>query len=246
MCRCARVGSFRLYHGRQEAVASPSSLPRPSELKCAEVKGQSLVKVGVTCRGKFHIRHICCEQRWKADTGNFVRARSCSSRCPGLFLKILPALCFNPAFHLRPQIVLVMRSRRTSRTSHSPLNHRRLPTAPQAAEETPPVASPASSWVESAFFLFFFQFFSFYFFKDKCPTALFLHIRPPPPSAALHLFHTHPSPHLLFVHPQTFCFYPFFLLKLKKTVKSTLCIFAPSCFSKISPSCSASRLLGKA
>lgn len=40
----------------------------------------------------------------------------------------------------------------------------------------------------------------------------------------------------------------FFLLKLKKTVKSTLCISAPppSCFSKISPSCSASRLLEKA
>uniref|UniRef100_H2TWV3 Jupiter microtubule associated homolog 1a n=1 Tax=Takifugu rubripes TaxID=31033 RepID=H2TWV3_TAKRU len=78
------------------------------------------------------------------------------------------------------EIVLLMQSRRTSRTSHSPLNHRRLPTGPRAAEETPPVGNPASSWVESAFFFFFFvQFFSFYFFKDKCPTALFLHISPP-------------------------------------------------------------------
>lgn len=118
----------------------------------------------------------------------------------------------NSALRLCPQIVLLMQSRRTSRTSHSPLNHRRLPTV---AEETPPVGNPASSWVESAFFFLFVQFFSFYFFKNKCPTSLFLHISPPPASA-LHLCHTHPSPHLLFVHPQPFCFYPFFSIKTQK------------------------------
>lgn len=190
------------------------------------------MKFSVTCREKFHIQHICYEQWWKADTGNFVSANSCSSCCPGLFLRILPALCigFNPALHLRPQIVLVMQSRRTSRKSHSPLNRRRLPTVPQAAEETPPVASPASSWVESAFF-FFSNSFLFIFLKINAPplSSSTSDHRPP---AALHLFHTHPSPHLLFVHPQTFCFYPFFLLKLKKTVKSTLCIFAPPVFPK--------------
>lgn len=147
-------------------------------------------------------------------------AMSSFSWHPALFL-------FLTLVRLRPQIVLVMQSRTTRSSSHSPPNHRGLPTV---AEETPPGASPASSWVESAFvFCFFFlgQFFSFYFFKDKCPTALSSSTsdHPMPPFTCFTL-----SPPL-FVHPSTFRFYPFFLLKqTKKTVKSTLCISAPPVF----------------
>lgn len=153
---------------------------------------------------------------------------------------------------LRPQIVLVMQSRRTrsssSRRSHSPPNPRRLPTVPRAAEETPPGASPASSWVESAFFFSFFflgQFFSFYFFKDKCPTALFLHIRPS--RAALHSFHTLPSPHPPLCPPLTLPFLSFFSIKTnKKKLLKALYVSPPLLFFQIGLPCSASRLLGKA
>lgn len=162
---------------------------------------------------------------------------------------------------------MLSRRSRSSRRGHNPLNHREVP---QATEETLPVAGPPSSWVETTFsFVFvFFKFHSnaFLFFQDKPhhhhhnslpphQSVIFLNMSYSPISQALPLSHpwTFPHPAVLSHHPQTFLSGSFFSIKIRKLSIKALYVSRPSPnpFSRcprlhFSPSCSASRLLGKA
>lgn len=126
------------------------------------------------------------------------------------------------------------------RRCHSPPTRREVPALLQAAEETPLVASPASSWVETSQFVFLWFFlFCFFFWRQIPPTTilfLLINISASPPLLKhhhlLHLLHMHSCHH---VHgppcplppPANLLFWSFFLLKKKTVDKSTLCISPP-------------------
>lgn len=129
-------------------------------------------------------------------------------------------------------------------THHSPLPRREVPALPQVAEETPLVASPALSLVETT--LFFIQML-FYVLKINTPSPWL--------SLPLLITVSHPMSHALMPsHTWTlgsalFTLKPFvlilFSIKRRKLLTKALYVFSPSPFH-FSPSCSALRLLGKA
>lgn len=161
--------------------------PPPLKTDVREVKGQT-----VTCQEQF--QQNCWRQTEKLLSRFLFKDFTCSCVWE-----------FNSAFGLCPQTVLLMQSRRTSRTSHSPLNHRRLPTG---AEETPPVGNPASSWVESAFFCLF-NSFLFIFLKINAP-PLSSSTSAPPSRLRLSLVSHSSLPSSPLCPPSTLLFLSFF------------------------------------
>lgn len=141
------------------------------------------------------------------------------------------------------------------RRCHSPPTRREVPALLQAAEETPLVASPASSWVETSQFVFLWVFFVLFFLMTNTPNH---HSLPPhqhlcfsPPSSNTTTFSTSfTCTHAITsMDPRVLSLCKPFVLILF-SIKKENCwqkhfMYLPSPFH-FSPSCSAFRLLGKA